>query len=115
MANMITVIMKNPILFVKANLAYNRAGLGGTGIKAFIDTIQTGFNDVDNFVDEKNFLTSGSRYHKFLLSWGFKDPQNFITSVLYKLPMHIGYFASAFDNLINHRGGEILNYMHEYQ
>ena len=115
MANMIPVIIKNPQLFVKANLAYNRAGLGGTGIKAAIDTMQTGFNDVDNFVDEKNFLTSGSRYHKFLLSWGFKDPKNFITSIFYKLPMHIGYVASAFDNLINHRGGEILNYMHEYQ
>ena len=112
LSNLIGSFILNPRAFWKALWAYNRAGLKGTGFKAAADTMWTGYNDMHNFTTDENFMEKGSRYHKYINKWDFKDWKDFM-SVVYKPFAQLAYFASAFDNIINHRGGEMLNYIAE--
>lgn len=113
LTNLIPVFFKNPGAFINANIEINNAGLGGTGTKAFFDTLLTGYNDIHNHMTDDNFMEKGSRYHKFLQDVNTRSIFNTLANI-YRIPMHLGYVASAFDNIINHRGGEILNYISEY-
>jgi hypothetical protein len=112
-SNLLGSLALNFNAFKRANKAYNKAKLKGTGTKASIDTMWTGYNDMHNFTTEENFVEKGSRYHKWVNKWGYKSVSDFLL-LLYKPIAQLGYFASAFDNIVNHRGGEILNYIAEY-
>jgi hypothetical protein len=112
-SNLLGSLALNFNAFKRANKAYNKAKLKGTGTKAAIDTMWTGYNDMHNFTTEENFVEKGSRYHKWVNKWGYKSVSDFLL-LLYKPIAQLGYFASAFDNIVNHRGGEILNYIAEY-
>ena len=112
-SNLLGSLALNFNAFKRANKAYNKAKLKGTGTYAAIDTMWTGYNDMHNFTTEENFVEKGSRYHKWVNKWGYKSVSDFLL-LLYKPIAQLGYFASAFDNIVNHRGGEILNYIAEY-
>lgn len=113
MFNLLPVIAKNPIVTMKFIKSYSNAGLNGTGIKAFASTMKTGYNDMDFFLAEEDIMKKGSRYYNFLNNIGWDNPTDAVMN-LYKIPLHIAYFASAFDNIVNHRGGELLNFIEEY-